>query len=69
IEGVLRVSTLSLNDGSIQGGKMWRITPMINWYMTKVMRMEFIYGYAILERYSKRGILQLFESRLQFTLM
>jgi phosphate-selective porin OprO and OprP len=69
IEGVLRVSTLNLNDRSIEGGKMWRITPMINWYMTRVMRMEFIYGYAILERYNKRGILQLFESRLQFTLM
>lgn len=69
IEGVLRVSTLNLDDRSIEGGKMWRITPMINWYMTKIIRMEFIYGYAILERYSKRGILQLFESRLQFTLM
>jgi phosphate-selective porin OprO/OprP len=69
IEGVLHVSTLNLNDGSIQGGQMTRITPMINWYMTKIMRMEFIYGYGILERYDKTGHVQFFETRIQFTIM
>lgn len=68
-EGVLRASTFNLNDGPIQGGQMTRITPMVNWYMTKVIRMEFIYGYGILERFNKRGTVQFFESRLQFTLM
>ena len=68
-EGVLHVSSLNLNDGAIKGGKMTRITPMINWYMTKVIRMEFIYGYGILERYNKTGIVQFFESRIQFTVM
>ena len=34
-EVVLRYSSLDLNDGSIQGGKFWRITPMVNWYMSK----------------------------------
>jgi len=69
IEGVLRVSSFNLNDGSIQGGQMTRITPMVNWYMTKVIRMEFIYGYGILDRYNKKGVVQFFESRIQFTLM
>ena len=68
-EGVLRVSTLNLNDGSIKGGKMTRITPMVNWYMSKVVRMEFIYGYGILDRYNKTGIVQFFESSIQFTVM
>jgi phosphate-selective porin OprO/OprP len=67
IEGVLHVSTLNLNDGNIQGGKMTRITPMVNWYMSRVIRMEFIYGYGILERYEKKGHVQFFESRIQFT--
>ena len=69
VEGVLRASTLNLNDGAIQGGQMWRITPMINWYMTKVLRMEFIYGYGILDRFGMKGRIQLFETRLQLTLM
>lgn len=68
-EGVLRVSTFDLNDGSIRGGQMWRITPMINWYLSKIVRMEFIYGYGILDRFDLRGAVQFFESRIQFTMM
>jgi phosphate-selective porin OprO and OprP len=68
-EAVLRFSTLDLNDGSIQGGKFWRITPMVNWYMTRAMRMEFIYGYGILDRYNMKGNLQIFQARLQLTVM
>jgi phosphate-selective porin OprO/OprP len=68
-EGVIRVSTFDLNDGSIRGGQMWRITPMINWYLSKIVRMEFIYGYGILDRYDLNGAVQFFESRIQFTMM
>jgi phosphate-selective porin OprO/OprP len=68
-EAVLRYSTLDLNDGSVQGGKFWRITPMINWYMTKVIRTEFVYGYGILDRYNTKGAIQIFQTRIQFTLM
>jgi phosphate-selective porin OprO/OprP len=68
-EAVLRYSTLDLNDGSIQGGKFWRITPMVNWYMTKAMRAEFIYGYGILDRYHMKGAVQIFQVRLQLTVM
>jgi phosphate-selective porin OprO and OprP len=68
-EGVLSFSTLNLNDGSIQGGKFWRITPMVNWYLTKHLRWEFIYGYGQLERFNKKGNVQFFETRFQITLM
>lgn len=68
-EAVLKASTLNLNDGSIKGGQVWRITPMINWYMSKIVRWEFIYGYAILDRFQLKGATHLFESRIQFTLM
>jgi phosphate-selective porin OprO/OprP len=68
-EGVLRFSTLNLNDGNIKGGQFWRITPMVNWYMTRVMRLEFIYGYGTLDRFNLSGKVQFFESRIQFTLM
>ena len=68
-EAVLRLSSLDLNDNSVQGGKFWRITPMVNWYMTKILRMEFIYGYGELDRYNVNGGLQLFQTRIQLTVM
>jgi phosphate-selective porin OprO/OprP len=68
-EGVLMFSTLDLNDGDIKGGKFWRLTPMVNWYMTKVIRMEFVYGYGILDRYNLSGAVQFYQARIQFTLM
>jgi phosphate-selective porin OprO/OprP len=68
-EGVLRYSMLDLNDGSIQGGRFWRITPMINWYVNKVARIEFVYGYGMLHRYQQTGAVQFFQARLQLTLM
>ena len=69
IEGVIFASTLNLNSGGIKGGQMWRITPMINWYLTKHLRWEFIYGYGVLDRYNLKGHVQFFESRIQVTLM
>jgi len=68
-EGVLRFSTLDLDDGEIKGGKFWRITPMVNWYMTKVIRMEFVYGYGVLDRYHLKGAVQFYQARIQFTLL
>jgi len=68
-EAVLRYSSLDLEDGSLHGGKFWRITPMVNWYMTKALRTEFIYGYGILDRYNMKGALQIFQVRLQLTVM
>ncbi len=68
-EGVVRFSYLNLDDKSIAGGTFWRITPMINWYVSKVIRMEFVYGYGVLDRYNLKGPVQFFQSRLQFTIM
>lgn len=67
IEGVITYSTLNLNSGPILGGKFWRLTPMINWYLSKNIRWEFIYGFGNLDRYGIKGNVQFFESRIQFT--
>ena len=67
-EAVLRFSSLNLDDGAIQGGRFWRITPMINWYMSKFVRTEFIYGYGVLERYKMKGAVQIFQARFQLTI-
>jgi phosphate-selective porin OprO and OprP len=69
IEAVVRLSTLDLDDGSITGGKFWRITPMVNWYLTKDVRFEVAYGYGVLERFSLKGTTHFFQTRLQLTLL
>jgi phosphate-selective porin OprO/OprP len=68
-EAVLRASTFNMNDGSIKGGQFWRVTPMINWYMSRIVRTEFIYGYGIFNRFDLRGNISFFEARLQLTIM
>lgn len=68
-EAVLRASTFNVNDGSIKGGQFWRITPMVNWYLSRIVRMEFTYGYGIFDRFDLRGTTSFFETRLQFTVM
>jgi phosphate-selective porin OprO/OprP len=68
-EAVLRYSTLDLDDKSIKGGKFWRITPMINWYMTRNLRSEFVYGYGIWDRYNLKGAVQFFQYRIQLTVL
>lgn len=68
-EGLLRFSSLDLDDGSIHGGKFWRITPMVNWYMSRVVRTEFIYGYGVLDRYNLQGNVQIFQARIQLSIL
>jgi phosphate-selective porin OprO and OprP len=69
IEGVLRYSELDLNGGLIRGGKFWRITPMVNWYLSSIVRFEVAYGYGTLDRYDLKGATQFFQSRIQFVIL
>lgn len=68
-EGVLHLSTYNLNDRSIKGGSFWKMTSMVNWYMSRIIRMEFVYGYGVLDRYNIKGGVHFFQSRIQFTVM
>jgi phosphate-selective porin OprO/OprP len=68
-EVLLRASTLELDGGTIKGGKFWRITPMVNWYLSKDVRFELAYGYGVLDRFGLKGATQFFQARLQLTLL
>jgi phosphate-selective porin OprO/OprP len=68
-EGVLRFSTFDLNGGNINGGKFWRITPMVNWYLSKDVRLELGYGYGVLDKFELKGGTHFFQTRLQLTLL
>ena len=69
VEGLLRFSGIDLNDGLIKGGELWRITPMVNWYMSKNMRLELAYGYAVLDRFQLSGATRFFQARVQFAIL
>ena len=65
-EALLRLSYIDLDDGPIHGGRFWRLTPMVNWYLTDHLRLEFAYGVGQLDRFGVRGTTQFFQSRFQF---
>ena len=67
-ELVTNFSYIDLDSGSLQGGKLWRLTPMVNWYLSDNVRLEMAYGYASLDRFGLVGKTQFFQTRLQLQL-
>ena len=67
-ELVLRVSYIDLDSGPVLGGKFWRITPMVNWFLSDHVRLEANYGYGTLDRFERRGNTHFFQTRLQLQL-
>lgn len=67
-EVVLRYSYSDLDSKDIRGGKFWRITPMVNWHMSDNVRLEFVYGYGMLDRFDLKGATHFFQTRLQLQL-
>ena len=65
-EAVLRLSYIDLDDRAIHGGRFWRLTPMVNWYLSDHLRLELAYGIGQLDRHGVVGTTQFFQSRLQF---
>ncbi|MFL5447824.1 MAG: porin, partial [Gemmatimonadales bacterium] len=65
VEVLLRFSYSDLNSGTLQGGKFWRLTPMVNWHLSDFLRLELTYGYGRLDRFALKGNTQFFQSRLQ----
>jgi phosphate-selective porin OprO/OprP len=64
-EALLHYSYSDFDDQSVSGGKFWRFTPQINWYMTDIVRLEFNYGVGNLDRFGINGTTQFFQTRLQ----
>jgi phosphate-selective porin OprO/OprP len=64
-EPVLRFSYINVATDSLSGGRFWRVTPMVNWYMSKDARFEFSYGYGNLNRFATVGSSEFFQLRLQ----
>jgi phosphate-selective porin OprO and OprP len=67
-EVAFQFSNINLNDGTLHGGKFWRLTPMVNWYLSDFVRLEMEYGYGVLNRFDKEGATQFYQTRIQFML-
>ena len=65
-EAVLRLSYIDLDDSAVHGGRFWRLTPMVNWYLSDHLRLELAYGVGQLDRFGVTGTTQFFQTRLQF---
>lgn len=64
-EFVTHFSYTDLDGGTLTGGKFWRFTPMVNWYLSDNIRLETAYGYGSLDRFNLVGKNQFFQTRLQ----
>jgi phosphate-selective porin OprO and OprP len=64
-EMVLRLSYIDLNSGTLTGGTFWRVTPTVNWYLNRNLRLELGYGYGVLDRFDMKGTTHFFQTRLQ----
>lgn len=64
-EAVLRLSYIDLDDGPTEGGRFWRLTPMVNWYLSDHLRLELAYGVGQLDRVGRLGTTQFLQTRLQ----
>jgi phosphate-selective porin OprO/OprP len=65
-EALVRLSYIDLDDQQIHGGRFWRLTPMLNWYLSDHLRLELAYGVGELDRFGRVGTTQFLQSRLQF---
>lgn len=65
-EIVTHFTYIDLDSKAIAGGKFWRFTPMMNWYLTDHLRLEMAYGYGATDRFGLVGKTHFFQSRFQF---
>ena len=62
------MSYIDLDDHNIEGGKLWRLTTLMNWYLSDNLRLEFSYAYGVLNRFDLIGHTSFFQARVQVTL-
>jgi len=65
-EATLHYSYADANSGTIEGGKFWRVSPMLAWYPSFEFRVTLGYGYGVLDRFGEHGATNFLQSRIQF---
>jgi phosphate-selective porin OprO and OprP len=67
-EATIHATYTNADDGIIQGGKFWRVSPMFAWYPSYEFRFTLGYGYGVLDRFGTSGATQFFQARIQMML-
>ena len=65
-EIVTHITYADMDSGTLTGGRFWRFTPMMNWYLADHLRLETSYGYGSLNRFGTVGKTHFFQTRFQF---
>jgi phosphate-selective porin OprO/OprP len=65
-EIITHMTYADADSGTLNGGRFWRFTPMVNWYLTDHLRLETAYGYGSLNRFGTVGKTHFFQTRFQF---
>lgn len=63
-----RYSYSDLDDGDVQGGRMHTLTAGLNWYWNRYLRMQFNYGWSLIDDGVLDGRLNTFQMRFQLVL-
>jgi phosphate-selective porin OprO/OprP len=64
VDAALNLSYIDLDNGTLRGGKFWRITPTLKWHLMDYLRVELAYGYGVLDRFNEQGATHFFQGRL-----
>jgi len=67
-EATVHGTYTNADDGNMQGGKFWRVTPTLAWYPSYEFRVTLGYGYGELDRFGTTGATHFFQGRIQFML-
>ncbi len=65
VELALRASYIDLDSENIQGGRFFRFTSLVNWYLTSALRFEASYAYGALDRLDLTGHTHFIQTRIQ----
>jgi phosphate-selective porin OprO and OprP len=66
LETALMVSYSDYDADTLSGGKFWRVTPVVNWYLDDHLRLTFEYGIGSLNRFGTVSRTEFFQARMQF---
>jgi phosphate-selective porin OprO/OprP len=65
-EAVMAFSYTDYDDDQVSGGKMWRATPQINWYLDDMLSLRANYGLVWLDRFDTPELSHLFQARVEY---
>ena len=61
------MSFTDLDDKAVRGGRFFRITPLLNWYASRHLRLMAAYGFGVLDRFDAIGVTHVFDGRIALT--